>query len=148
VADNETAAAGAAPRVGGGGRRLLYLDDEPVLVRSTEALLRRCGYEVQAFTEPHDLFETLRRDPSGYEIVLTDHNMPRLSGIEVAKIIRDIRADLPVVLLSGYVPERLPEEAARAGVKQVLHKPCPVTELCAAIERHTATPTVPVQPSR
>jgi PAS domain S-box-containing protein len=143
--ENETAAAGAEPRVGRGGRRLLYLDDEPMLVRSTEALLRRCGYEVRAFTEPHDLFETLRRDPLGYELVLTDHNMPRLSGIEVAKIIRDIRADLPVVLLSGYVPERLHEEAARAGVKQVLHKPCTVTEICAAIERHAAMPKLPSQ---
>jgi CheY-like chemotaxis protein len=109
-----------------------------VVVRSTEALLQRCGYDVRAFTEPHDLFETLRGDPFGYELVLTDHNMPRLSGIEVAKIIGDIRPDLPVVLLSGYVSERLPEDAARAGVKQVLHKPCSMADLCAAIERHAA----------
>jgi len=58
----------------------------------------------------------------------------------VAKIVGDIRPDLPVILLSGYVPERLHEEAARAGVKQVLHKPCAVADLCAAIERHAAPP--------
>ena len=136
--ENETATVGPAPRIGGGGRRLLYLDDEKMVVRSTEVLLRRCGYEVRAFTEPHDLFEALRRNPSGYEIVLTDHNMPRLSGIEVAKIVAEIRPDLPVVLLSGHVPERLQEDAARAGVKQVLHKPCSLADLCAAIERHAA----------
>jgi PAS domain S-box-containing protein len=138
--DDRSAAPEAEPPVGRGGRRLLYLDDEPVVVRSTEALLQRCGYDVRAFTEPHDLFETLRADPFGYEIVLTDHNMPRLSGIEVAKIVGEIRPDLPVILLSGYVPERLHEEAARAGVKQVLHKPCAVADLCAAIERHAAPP--------
>ena len=58
-------------------------------------------------------------------------------------IIGDIRPDLPVVLLSGYVPERLPEDAARAGVKQVLHKPCSMADLCAAIERHAAPPKHP-----
>jgi PAS domain S-box-containing protein len=141
--ENERAAADGEPRVGRGGRRVLVLDDEKVVVRSTEALLQRCGYEVRAFTEPHDLFETLRHDPLGYEIVLTDHNMPRLSGLEVAKFVADIRPDLPVLLLSGFVPERLEEDAVRAGVKQVLHKPCSLADLCAAIERHAAPPKHP-----
>jgi PAS domain S-box-containing protein len=128
----------AAPRAHGAGRRLLYLDDQDALVRSTEELLRRSGYDVRGFTQAHDLFEALRRNPSATDVVLTDYNMPRLSGLDVARVIRDIRPDLPVILLSGNVPDRLRDEAASAGIVQVIHKPFSLAELCEAIELHAA----------
>jgi PAS domain S-box-containing protein len=139
-AEAAAATAGAAPRAQGAGRRILYLDDQDALVRSTEELLRRSGHNVVGFTQPHDLFEALRRDPRAYDIVLTDYNMPRLSGLDVAKVIRDIRPDLPVLLLSGNVPERLLQDAARVGIAQVIPKPYSLADLCDAIERHAASP--------
>jgi CheY-like chemotaxis protein len=63
--------------------------------------------------------------------------MPGVSGLEVAQIVTSIRADLPVILTSGHVPERLQEEASAAGVREILEKPCTIPELCAALERVT-----------
>jgi PAS domain S-box-containing protein len=139
AADSEVeAAAAAGPRPAGGrGRRLLFLDDEGVLVRSMEALLRRAGYEVRAFTDPDALVAAFRAEPRWVDLVLTDYNMPRLSGLDVAKIVRAVRPELPVILLSGFVSERLRVEAAGLGITQLLHKPCSFDELRAAIDRHT-----------
>jgi PAS domain S-box-containing protein len=140
AADSEIeapAAAGPLP-ADGRGRRLLFLDDEGVLVRSMESLLRRAGYEVRAFTDPDDLLAAFRADPARYDLILTDYNMPRLSGLDVARMVRAIRPELPVVLLSGYVSERLRVEAAALGINQLLHKPCSLDELRAVIDQHTS----------
>jgi DNA-binding NtrC family response regulator len=116
---------------------VLYLDDEASLVRMIEALLERFGYRVSGFTRPGEAFAALRRDPRAFDAVLTDQNMPGVSGLEVAQIVTNIRADLPVILTSGHIPERLEEDAAAAGVREILQKPCTIQELCAALERVT-----------
>jgi PAS domain S-box-containing protein len=126
----------ASPRTQRGGRRLLLLDDENVLVRSTEELLRRAGYDVQGFTRADDLLAVLSGKPLAYDLVLTDYNMPRLSGLDVAERVHALRPELPVILLSGHIPERLKQDAARAGVAQVIYKPCALDDLCEVIERH------------
>jgi CheY-like chemotaxis protein len=49
----------------------------------------------------------LRSDPSAFDVVVSDYNMPYLSGLDVARAVRDIRADLPVAIVSGFIDERL-----------------------------------------
>jgi PAS domain S-box-containing protein len=125
-----------AAHVDGRGRRLLYIDDEKSLLLSTEFLLRNAGYEVRGFTRTDEAFEALRRDPDAFDLVLTDYNMPGLSGLDVAKVVAAIRPGLPVILASGHVSESLRREAARVGVKQVVFKPYSLEDICEAIDRH------------
>jgi PAS domain S-box-containing protein len=123
------------PRVlGGRGQRLLYLDDEESLVKMTGRLLGRLGYRVTGFTRADEALEALRRDPAAFDVMLTDYNMPGFTGLQVAKLVLSIRADLPVILTSGYVSDELREGAARAGVKHVIYKPNTIEEMCAAID--------------
>jgi PAS domain S-box-containing protein len=130
------AAAGEAPRVlGGRGQRLLYLDDEEPLVRMTQRLLGRLGYRVKGFTRADEAVEALRRDPSAFDVVLTDYNMPGLTGLQVARLVASIRPDLPVILTSGYVSDDLRERAALVGIKHVIYKPNTIEEMCAAIDK-------------
>jgi PAS domain S-box-containing protein len=134
--DVQEAAVPAPPRRERSGRRLLYLDDERVLVRSTEELLRGAGYDVQGFTRADELLAVLASRALAYDLVLTDYNMPKLSGLDVAERVHALAPGLPVILLSGHIPERLKQDAARAGIAQVIYKPCALDELCEAIERH------------
>ena len=128
--------AGEAPRVlGGRGQRLLYLDDEEPLVRMTQRLLGRLGYRVKGFTRADEAVEALRREPSAFDVVLTDYNMPGLTGLQVARLVASIRADLPVILTSGYVSDDLRERAALVGIKHVIYKPNTIEEMCAAIDK-------------
>lgn len=66
---------------------------------------------------------------------VTDYNMPGISGLEVAKALKEIRADLPVVLASGYITAELRAEAPAAGVRELIHKPNTVDDLCEAVAR-------------
>jgi PAS domain S-box-containing protein len=121
--------------LGGRGQRLLYIDDEESLVKLTERLLTRLGYRIDGFTRADEALEALRRDPAAFDVVLTDYNMPGLTGLQVARLVASIRADLPVILTSGYISDELREGAAQAGVKHVIYKPNTIEEMCEAIDR-------------
>ncbi len=81
--------------------------------------------------------EALRKDAAGYDLVLTDYNMPGLSGLDVAHEVRSIRADLPVVIASGFIDDALRSQAAAAGVRDLLTA---VEDFCSAIEALLGTP--------
>ena len=77
----------------------------------------------------------LRERPAAFDVVVTDYNMPRCSGVEVAREVARIRPGLPVLISSGYVSDALRAEAAAAGVRYVLHKENTLEELCATVRR-------------
>ncbi len=76
-----------------------------------------------------------RADPGQFDLAVTDYNMPGMSGLDVACALREIRADLPVAMASGYITEELRAQAPAAGVIELLYKPNTVDELCALVAR-------------
>ena len=119
----------------GHGQQLLFLDDEESLVRLGKRLLERIGYHVTGFTSAESALEAVRKDPTRFNLAITDFNMPGISGIQVAKLLRMIRPDLPVILSSGNISDDLRESAVRAGVGRVLNKPCTAQELAETVHR-------------
>ena len=79
--------------------------------------------------------DELRSDPAAFHLVLTDYNMPRMSGLDVARAVREIRADLPVAITSGYITEAMRSEAEAAGVRAIIFKPDVVEALCDEVAR-------------
>lgn len=118
----------------GVGRRVLYIDDEEALVFLAQRLLAMRGYEVRAFSDVSAAIAALAADPAAIDVVVTDQNMPGTSGIDVARAVREIRADLPVILASGYVDDVLSLRAEQAGVSRLVEKPDTMEGLCAVIE--------------
>ena len=66
---------------------------------------------------------------------MTDSNVPGMSGLEVARALKDIRADLPVIVASGCINEELRAKAPAAGVSELIYKPNTVDEPCDAVAR-------------
>lgn len=126
---------GAGVPVRGNGERILYVDDERALVLFATRALERLGYKVRAFTSPTEAVSTFLGDPDSFDIVVTDFNMPDLTGVEVALEVKNLRPAMPVMITSGYIDDRLREEAARAGVVHLLAKPATVNELGEAVSR-------------
>jgi signal transduction histidine kinase/CheY-like chemotaxis protein len=122
-----------APR--GAGEHVLFIDDEPMLNRSAARVLERCGYRVSAFADPREAIEQLGRRPDDFALVITDMNMPNLSGLEVARAVRARRPDLPILLLSGNLADEVRAEAAKLGVQSVLQKPWSFEDLAEAVNR-------------
>ncbi|HSH16138.1 MAG TPA: response regulator, partial [Verrucomicrobiae bacterium] len=76
--------------------------------------------------------------PGRYDVVITDFNMPGISGLEVARELRRIRADIPVILNSGFISEELHQRAREAGIGQIMQKPNTAEELSEALKLELA----------
>jgi len=121
----------AAPR--GHGERILLVEDEPTLARMSTRRLEAIGYRVTADTDAVHALEVFRGQPEAYDLVISDYLMPRMVGLDFARAVHNIRPDLPILLLTGYI-EELPEETIRAaGVRKLVSKPATMEELGAAV---------------
>ena len=117
------------------GRRILYLDDDASLVSLVTRLLGRRGYRVSGFIDQQEALAAIRANPAAFDLVVTDYNMPGMSGLDVARETRAIRADLPVAVASGFVDEELQVQAGGAGVRELIFKASAAEEFCAALVR-------------
>ena len=118
----------------GAGRQILYLDDDAALVFLVKRLLERRGIRVVAHTSQQAALDALRADPTAFDLVLTDYNMPEMSGLDVAREVRRIHPGLPVVVVTGFIDESLRAQAPGAGVREVIFKASTAAEFCSAIE--------------
>ena len=119
----------------GGGRRVLYVDDDESMALVAESLLRRVGYEVTLFQDARAALAALHNWAEDFDLVITDYNMPHCSGIELAREVARLRPGLPVVISSGYITDALRAEAMSAGVRHVMHKENTLEELGALAAR-------------
>ncbi len=124
-----------APGLRADGEHVLYIDDDESIVFLMKRMLERKGFRVSGYTKQDDALAAVRADPGQFDLAVTDYNMPGMSGLEVARALRQIRADLPIVMASGYITEELRAQAPAAGVSELVFKPDTVGELCDAVER-------------
>ena len=138
-APDSTAMDGAAPLQPGAepGPYVIYIDDDVDVVIVIKGLLERRGYRVSVFTDPLEALKVLRTAAADVDLVLTDYNMPGMSGLDVARAVRDIRAALPVAVTSGFIDETLQSGAEAAGVRELIFKADPVEILYDAVQRLT-----------
>lgn len=101
--------------------KILVVDDDHRIVRTTCDILKIKGYEPIAAYSGEDGVEKVRSDAP--DCVLMDIKMPGMNGVEALKRMKEIVPDLPVVLVSAYATDDLAEEAKRAGVYAILSKP-------------------------
>jgi len=137
VVEGEAPAALPSPDVPprGRGEVVLYLDDEEALVTLTSRLLRQLGYEVVGFTRAVDALVAFRQEPNKFDIVLTDLAMPGASGFDVAAAVLEIRADIPVVLTTGFIDPEGVQQAHEMGIREVVMKPTTVPQIAAVFEK-------------
>jgi CheY-like chemotaxis protein len=112
-----------------GGHHVLYIDDDEVMRLTAQGLLERVGCRVSLFQRGQSAVAAVAADPWRFDLVVTDFNMPDLSGVEVAQAMARIRPDLPVLLTSGYWTEELQTQAREAGVRGMLRKERSVEQL-------------------
>jgi CheY-like chemotaxis protein len=121
---NDAPAKTALPdSVRGQGQRILYIDDEEPLVYLMVRFLEKIGYHIEGHTGPVAGLAAFRANPTRFDLVITDRNMPGLSGVEVAQQVLQIRPEIPVVLVSGYLLPGEVEQARALGVREVVLKP-------------------------
>jgi CheY-like chemotaxis protein len=137
VEDEAGVVATAAPRRSG---RILLVDDQDVLVDILSRGLERFGHDVRALSTSASAYQVFTDEPDSFDVVVTDQTMPDMTGLELAVKLREIRADIPVVLISGLgAPTEDAAAIQRAGISEVLAKPFALDELGAAVARQLDT---------
>ena len=114
--------------------RVLFVDDEPQLVKLIEDLLPAANHEVSGYTDARAALAAFVDDPLAFDALVCDFNMPQMSGIELARAVVNLRPALPVVLVSGNVTAQLRRDAEDLGVRRILNKPDLVRDICATLQ--------------
>ena len=118
-----------------GTERILFIDDEELLVEWGQTTLERLGYMVTAMTNSKEALELFASDPSRFDLVITDHTMPGITGLQFAKELLKIRSDIPIILCTGHSETVSPDIAREAGIREYLMKPLAKQEMAQAIRR-------------
>lgn len=130
----------------GSGQSILFVDDEPAICGVTEHVLTNLGYRVRAFVDPLQAVAAFETDPQGYDLLLSDVNMPGMSGVELARRVIERRPGLPVILISGYSGNWTAENLRELGVHELLQKPISPRQIGGHVQRALARPDAPAEP--
>lgn len=106
-----------------GTERLLLAEDDPNVRRTTLHILNRLGYQVQAFANGPELLATLELQVEPVDLLLTDFEMPGLTGYELASRLRARQPDLKILLTSGLPEESIVPAARPLDWPQFIPKP-------------------------
>jgi PAS domain S-box-containing protein len=117
----------------GHGERILFVDDEEVLVQLGQETLTELGYEVEVATEPAVALAMVRADPQYFALVITDQTMPEMTGLVLAGQLLKIRPKLPIIITTGYSAVLTAEQIEAVGIRQLLFKPITVQSLGTAV---------------
>ena len=121
---------GSLPR---GEESILVVDDEEVIVKSLQEMLSRLGYTVTGMTSSLQAFELFRNSAQQFDLVITDQTMPEMTGVELAREVRQIRSDMPILLCTGFSDVISEENVESFGIQKVIMKPIRRNELAVGI---------------
>lgn len=102
-------------------RRILVIDDEPSICQLFEIVLKDSGYEVIVAGNGEQAIEAFR--DKSFDIVITDKNLPGMSGLDVMREIKQLRPDSDVIMITGYASKESAMEALNRGATAYLEKP-------------------------
>jgi CheY-like chemotaxis protein len=116
---------------------VLVVEDDPDNARLVEYILAREGYRVEIVDHAESALEfanqARRSDP--FDVVVTDIVLPGLDGLELARVLRTIEPDLPVITMTAHSTPEHAERARALGITEYLHKPLMTPALIRSIER-------------
>ncbi len=106
-----------------GNERILLVDDEESLAETGQEMLERLGYQVVVRTSSIEALKLFDSQFGKFDLVITDHTMPKMTGVGLATELMRIRPGIPVILCTGFNELINEEKAKRIGIKAFLMKP-------------------------
>ena len=117
---------------------ILVIEDQEDLAELYEATLRKSGYQVRtAFTGEEGIAEF---QASGADVIIMDMTLPEMHGTQVLREIRNLDANVPVIVVSAETSEQLREQCERLGVQDYLAKPVNYDAMLTAVQLALDTP--------
>lgn len=121
-------------KLSSGSETILFVDDEPSIVKMSKKVLERLGYNVVALTSSLKALQCFKERPYDFDLVISDMTMPDLTGDKLAIEFMRIRPDIPFILCTGYSKKMTVEKAYKIGIKDFLNKPIATSELTESVK--------------
>ncbi|MBU0908834.1 MAG: response regulator [Proteobacteria bacterium] len=118
-----------------GDEHILVVDDEKQIVETYRRMLETRGYKVTCFTDPLAALEKFRENPAGFDLVLTDMTMSHMTGKELASEMMALRADIPIILSTGFSELLNAQQAKAMGIRKYVMKPVTSIDLAGAVRK-------------
>ncbi len=99
----------------------------------TQELVKQLGYQITACENSLEAFDLFSANRDKFDLVITDMIMPKMTGKDLAKKIRIINPDIPIILSTGYSDDIEKEKLDQIGITKCLMKPFGIAELAKAI---------------
>jgi CheY-like chemotaxis protein len=113
--------------------KILWTDDEIEALKPHIIFLGEKGYEIDTCSNGNDTIDLVKLNR--YDLIFLDENMPGLSGIETLRLIREVRTDIPVVMITKSEEEDLMETAIGSEIADYLIKPVKPKQVLLAIKK-------------
>jgi PAS domain S-box-containing protein len=117
-----------------GTESILLLDDEQTIVEMGTAILEELGYKVTTETDSLRALEVFSARPNEFDLIITDYTMPNLTGLDLAKKIRRLRPDIPILLCTGFSEKITPNSVKELGIG-LLMKPYGMGQISEAVRK-------------
>jgi PAS domain S-box-containing protein len=127
--------ADVSPPLAKGHGLILVVDDERSIVEMMKEMLETLGYEVVPRYSSSDALEAFRARQGSFDLVITDLTMPHMKGTDLAREILKVRADIPIILCTGFSEDLDENRAKLLGVKAFLMKPVSLRGLAEAVSK-------------
>lgn len=121
-----------------GSGHILVVDDEAELLELEKIMVERLGYTTTIVGDSRMALDIFKVKPEKYDVVLIDHVMSGMSGIDLARQLITVRPNTPIVLITGYTGDPDEATARKAGVRVVVTKPITSVDLGLAIKQARA----------
>lgn len=112
---------------------ILLVDDDIYYLHPLSVLLKSEGFDVSITSDGIKALEALNHNK--FRIMITDFNMPKINGVELAAKVKEMHSDMRIVLVTGGDLSEIVEAAANAGISEMLSKPIELQSFLAVIRR-------------
>ena len=123
------------PSLPGGSERILFVDDELMLVNIMGRMLTNLGYTVVTLTDSKEALQWFRDHTDEIDLIVTDMTMPHLTGVELAKRILQLRPEMPIILCTGYSEYIGVDQAKAIGIREFVAKPVDKKTLAGVVRK-------------
>jgi len=106
-----------------GDESILVVDDEKDIRNTCRMMLEQLGYQVSTSPHPKEALSLMQEKENRYDLLITDHTMPGMTGLELLEKVKQIQPDLPVILCTGFNEQLNEELVQEKGARKLLLKP-------------------------
>jgi len=116
-----------------GHERILYVDDERDLGTIGRKMLEHLGYTVTVQSSATEALALFRDDDAGFDLVITDLTMPKITGLQLTEKIKEIAPNVPIILVTGFSGQLSEEKARTLGISKLMMKPILLKNIAQAV---------------